>query len=221
MQMKLNFQKQMVVMTHFFSNELQDRAQAMNGSEFEESKYTIKNSPKYMDPINFESNLLPNSFNQSLDPRAISATQNILLSTPSSILALHLTQLDSDMLLPSTNELQGLGLLTCDEEDIQEIRSTFISNVLERCVCLKTFVAVTILTAMNVKESARMCSKWIQIATHLKRKLGNQFGLYNLLSGLTENHLIQWGDLWIYLKEVTNKYEYYCYTQFLKQNSKL
>ena len=208
---KIEFSKTNGSNGSFVPNGLQDGAQKTNGCELEESEYTIKNSPKYLDPINFESNLLPNSFNQSLDPRAISATQHILLSTPSSILALHMTKLDSDMLLPSTNELKGLGLLTSDETDIEEIRNAFILNVLERCVCLKTFVAVTILTAMNVRESARMCSKWIQIATHLKQKLGNHFGLYNLLSGLTETHLIQWGDLWICLKEVTNKDEYYSY----------
>ena len=57
---------------------------------------------------------------------------------------------------------------------------------------------------MNVKESAKLYSKWIRISIHLKQKLGNHFGFYNILSGLTENHLIQWGDLWIGLKEVGN-----------------
>merc|ERR1712212_1234965 len=51
----------------FVSNGLQDEAKTMNGSALEVSKCRIKSSPKFMDPINFESNLLPNSFNQSLD----------------------------------------------------------------------------------------------------------------------------------------------------------
>ena len=87
-----------------------------------------------------------------------------------------------------------------DQDDCEQ--NEFLSDVLERSMCLKTFVMVTIFTAMNVKESAKVCSKWIRIATHLKTKLGNLFGFYNMLSGLTANQLIQWGDLWIYLKKV-------------------
>ena len=178
----------------------------------------IKLPHTYIDPINFKSNLLHDSFNQSLDPRAINATKHILLTTSSSILALHLTKVDTNMLLSTTNASKGLLILVEDKDDIQpkeEARNNFISNILERCVCLKTFVVVTILTAMNVEESAKLFSKWIEIAFHLKQKLGNYFGFYNVLSGLTETHLIQWGDLWICLKEVIQLNQYsYTYSLF-------
>ena len=158
-----------------------------------------------IDPINFKTILLQDTSNQSLDPRAISATHHILLNTPSSILALHLTKVDSNLFFLPTFKNNRMELLrrpmeNLDQDDCEQ--NEFLSDVLERSMCLKTFVIVTIFTAMNVKESAKVCSKWIRIATHLKTKLGNLFGFYNMLSGLTANQLIQWGDLWIYLKKV-------------------
>ena len=157
-----------------------------------------------IDPINFKTILLQETSNQSLDPRAISATHHILLNTPSSILALHLTKVDSNLFFLPTFENVRMDSLTRPTENIDKNceQNVFLSDVLERSMCLKTFVIVTIFTAMNIKESAKICSKWIRISLHLKQKLGNLFGFYNILSGLTANQLIQWGDLWIRLKTV-------------------
>ena len=160
------------------------------------------------DPIHFKTILLQDqSSSQPLDTRAISATLHLLLNTPSNILAFHLTKIDYNLFFPSSHSLDGResGLFMSsgfrngvDDKHLQ----IFLSDVLERSVCLKKFVIVTICTAKNIKESARICSKWIRIATHLIQKLGNLFGFFNVLSGLNGNQLIQWGDLWIYLKEV-------------------
>jgi hypothetical protein len=173
---------------------------------------TIKatKSKTYMssfDPIHFKTILLQDqSTSQPLDTRAISATLHLLLNTPSNILAFHLTKIDYNLFFPSSHSLDGgeSGLFMSsrfrngvEDQDLQ----IFLSDVLERSVCLKKFVIVTICTAKNIKESARICSKWIRIATHLIQKLGNLFGFFSVLSGLNGNQLIQWGDLWIYLKE--------------------
>ena len=165
------------------------------------------------DPIHFKTILLQDqSSSQPLDTRAISATLHLLLNTPSNILAFHLTKIDYNLFFPSSHSRDGgeSGLFMSsrfhngvDDQDLQ----IFLSDVLERSVCLKKFVIVTICTAKNIKESSRICSKWIRIATHLIQKLGNLFGFFSVLSGLNGNQLIQWGDLWIYLKEVM-----YCLT---------
>ena len=175
------------------------------------------------DPIHFKTILLQDqSSSQPLDTRAISATLHLLLNTPSNILAFHLTKIDYNLFYPPSHgrddRESGLFLSSrfrngVDDQDLQ----TFLSDVLERSVCLKKFVIVTICTAKNIKESARICSKWIRIATHLIQKLGSLFGFFNVLSGLNGYQLIQWGDLWIYLKEVT--YEFTFWTNTLKLHS--
>ena len=179
----------------------------------EEIRPNLSIAGSVIDHIGFNTILLQEGSNQSLEPRAISATHQILANTQSSILAIHLTKVDCNLFFSSTFKMNKLAMLKCqselkkhpdddDEVDDDEVRKNFLADVLERCACLKTFVVVTILTAMNVAESAKICSKWIQVALQLKQKIGNLFGFFNILSGLTANQLLRWGDLWICLREV-------------------
>ena len=88
-------------------------------------------------------------------------------------------------------------------EKIASLHRQFGQDVLERYLCLRTFVVVTILAASNISESARVLAKWVRVADETFKRLKNYFGFHCLASGLIGSpHLIGWNQLWSELKEV-------------------
>ena len=147
-------------------------------------------------PSSFLTLYLPGHGNKPLDPMAVSAVHRTLVDTPAPILAVHLTRVD----------LSAFGLLTKGEVEPdfggRLTDPTFHSDLLERYLCLRTLLVVTILAASNLNESARVLSKWIRVADEAGHRLKNYFGFHCLASGLLGSpHLVSWSPLWSELKD--------------------
>ena len=77
----------------------------------------------------------------------------------------------------------------------------FRIDVLERFLCLRTFVQVSVLAASNLRESCRVLCKWIKVAEEVDRRLKNLFALVCIVTALQSPILGDWQGLWIQLKE--------------------
>ena len=163
---------------------------------------TTKERVSLFDPANFHSLFLPGNGNKPLDALAVSAVHRTLVDTPAPILAVHLTKVD----------LWLFGLLDQEEATIigkgnlwllcEPFNTRFGTDILERYMCLRTLVVVTVLAASNIVESARVLAKWVRVADELNKRLKNYFGCHCIASGLIDSHLMRWNQLWSELKEV-------------------
>ena len=145
------------------------------------------------DPGSFKSCLLPgHDPNQPLDPVAISLAHSTLLETPLSILALHLTKVDHELFFGQEYQ----SVFSVDEEHFQ-------MDVLERSVCLRTFVIVSILATMHSAEASKLLARWISIAEESRTRCGNEFALFNILSALVSDQLSNWSEMWTDLQQVS------------------
>lgn len=150
------------------------------------------------DPASFLTLYLPGSGNKPLDPLAVSAVHRTLVDTPAPTLAVHLTLVDMCLLgLQEQGNLKkgSLWLLT------EPLDERYAIDILERYLCMKTLVIVTILAASNISESAKILAKWVRLADELERRLKNYFGFRCLASGLVSSpHLMNWNQLWYEVK---------------------
>jgi hypothetical protein len=113
-------------------------------------------------------------------------------------LAGHLARLDQELLSVRLDmeytdlpEIQsGLHLLTL--VDGWKLRE----DVLERCLCLRIFVLVTIFTATNWDQSVRTLAKWIRVAGIARTVFGDNFGFFSIVSALCNPHLAGLKMLW-------------------------
>ena len=158
------------------------------------------------DPVNFFSLFLPGNGNKPLDALAVSAVHRTLVNTPAPILAVHLTKVDLWLfgLLDRDASAKSDG---GDEGNLWLLSEPFCRrfgiDVLERHLCLRTLVVVSILAASNIGESARVLAKWVRVADELYKRLKNYFGCHCIASGLIDSpHLMRWNQLWSELKEV-------------------
>ena len=108
---------------------------------------------------------------------AVSALHRTLLDTPAPILAVHLTRVDLSVfgilnLSQDPNESEEFNLSRLTDP----LDPSFKSDLMERYLCLRTLLVVTILAASNLVESARVLSKWIRIADETGHRLKNYFG---------------------------------------------
>ena len=77
----------------------------------------------------------------------------------------------------------------------------FRLDILERFLCLRTFVQVSILAASNLRESCRVLCKWINVAEEIERRLKDLFALVCIVTSLQSPILKHWQGLWRRLKE--------------------
>ena len=151
------------------------------------------------DPQAYQTLYLPGGGNKPLDPMAVSAVHRTIVDTEARILAVHLTYLDLSFfgLLTKDNLAGGGDLKRLSDPDTWRFRL----DIVERFLCLRTFVEVTVLAASNLRESARVLCKWIQVAEEAERRLRNLFGFVCLVSALRSSILQEWKGLWIKLQE--------------------
>jgi len=179
-----------------------------SGSEDLEANPEISSQRSIFSPSSFLTLYLPGHGNKPLDPMAVSAVHRTLVDTPAPILAVHLTRVD----------LWVFGILRKNilEESVPKhvkkrhplykltdpMDKSFQNDLLDRYLCLRTMVVISILAASNLVESCRVLSKWIRIADETGQRLKNFYGFHCLASGLLGcPHLMSWNPLWSELKE--------------------
>ena len=158
------------------------------------------------DPTGFQSLFLPVSsgkVNKPLDPMALSSVHRTLIDTPAPLLALHLTQVDLDLfglgspLPPSSLTTSCAANSTTGSLKKLTIPNQFHIDIIDRYICLRTFVEVTVLAASNIGASAKVVAQWVRVAQETRKRLRNYFGFYAIASGIVDSpHLKCWTQLW-------------------------
>ncbi|KAL1123791.1 hypothetical protein AAG570_001564 [Ranatra chinensis] len=145
--------------------------------------------PSCYDLENFQTLLLPTLENKPLDPTVLDSVRMRLHDTGSRILANHLTRMDLELTLGvercrSWDDDVRLGVGSCIELAALPFGHQMRLDLIERTICLKLLVAVTILTCQVESERAETLNKWIQVAIDTKTALGNLFGFNAVMLGL-------------------------------------
>ena len=166
------------------------------------------------DPTRFQCLFLPGSsdkVNKPLDPMALSSVHRTLIDTPAPILALHLTQVDLDLFglgrgrtTPPPSSLTTTTSAAANAGGSLKkltIPNQFHLDILDRYICLRTFVEVTVLAASNIGASAKVVAQWIRVAQETRKRLRNYFGFYAITVGLFSPHLKCWTQLWSRMEE--------------------
>ena len=156
------------------------------------------------DPHTYMTLFLPITSNKPLDPMAVSAVHRTLVDTPAPLLAVHLTYLD--LCFFGLVDSCGSGPHQHRQGDFQRLSEPhhwrYRLDTLERFLCLRTFVEMSILAASNLRESARVLCQWIKVAEETDRRLKNLFGFHCIVSSLKSSpYLRDWEGLWDQLKE--------------------
>ncbi|TRY63028.1 hypothetical protein TCAL_04284, partial [Tigriopus californicus] len=143
------------------------------------------------------------SDNKPLDPEAITEAHRILLSTSPDDLALHLTHLDMELLsIRLDHEYADLPEITSGLHLITLVDGKFLrEDVVERALCLRIFVLVSIFTSSNWTQSVRTLAQWIEVAEYCLDALGNHFSFFNITSALSHAHLQELSKLWQNLEQ--------------------
>lgn len=143
------------------------------------------------------------SDNKPLDPEAITEAHRILLSTNPEDLAFHMTHLDMELLsIRLDHEYADLPEITSGLHLITLVDGKFLrEDVIERALCLRIFVLVSIFTSTNWTQSVRTLAQWIEVAEHCLDTLGNHFSFFNITSALSHTHLQELSKLWQNLEQ--------------------
>ncbi|KAG1659581.1 Breast cancer anti-estrogen resistance protein 3 [Nymphon striatum] len=150
----------------------------------------------------YKSFLLPSSGeNKPLEMNALLHIKSILLDCGSRVLASNLTQMDLKALKADNCNDQGMGITSGFELLLLPQGYQLRLDILERAECMKLFVAVTILMCGNEEERGLMINKWIQVADDSKTALGNLYGFYNVMSGLTLPQIERLESTWLSLRQ--------------------
>lgn len=156
-------------------------------------------------PTCFHTLFLPGGGNGStkpLDPLALNSIHRTLLDTPAPILAVHMTQMDLSLfglgsIKKSSNKRPAGRYLHALTSPTQ-----FHLDVLDRFLCLRTFVEVSVLAASNLGASAKVVAKWVRVAEETRKRLRNYFGFYAVGSAIASSpHLRTWSQLWNRVQE--------------------
>ncbi len=154
----------------------------------------------FVPPALFKSRLFPGGpTNKPLEPAAVGKVNSLVVGTDVRTLAAHLAKTDQDVLsirldrvydddLPDVKS--GLHLLTL--VDGWRLRE----DVMERCLCLRIFVLVTLFTATNWDQSVRTLAKWIRVAGLTRTAFGDDLGFFGVVSALCNPHLAGLKMLW-------------------------
>ncbi|XP_024080706.1 breast cancer anti-estrogen resistance protein 3 isoform X1 [Cimex lectularius] len=151
---------------------------------------------------NFHSLLLPVMENKPLDATALKAVRVLLQDNGSRIIANHLTKVDLELIINKNNiwgDLIGFssGLELCSLPFGRQMRK----DLIERTMCLKLLVAVTILTCNADSERAETLNKWIEVAIDTKTALGNLFGFNAIMMGLCMPQIQDLAVTWHILRQ--------------------
>ncbi len=161
------------------------------------------------EPGSYMTLFLPITSNKPLDPMAVSTVHRTLVDTPAPLLAVHLTYLDL-CFFGLLHASDGKGRLHRQaphrQGDLKRLSDPnswrYRLDTLERFLCLRTFVEMSILAASNLRESTRVLCKWIKVAEETDRRLKNLFGFHCIVSSLKSSpYLRDWEGLWDQLKE--------------------
>ncbi len=138
------------------------------------------------------------SESKPLDPSAMATALAVLMESPSRSLAMHLLALDVELLsidlvvgrYPGLPEVRsGLHLLTLVEGHALR------QDVMERFLCLRLFVLVTVLGASSFRCSVSALARWVGVASGCV-DLGNQMGMAAVASALRNPRLRSLKGLW-------------------------
>ena len=169
-------------------------------------------SQSLFDPGSYMTLFLPITSHKPLDPMAVSAVHRTLVDTPAPLLAVHLTYLDLCFfgLLGHTSSANGKGRLHHPRPaphrpgDLKRLSESwrYRLDTLERFLCLRTLVEMSILAASNLSESTRVLCKWIRVAEETERRLKNLFSFHCIIFTIRSSpYLRHWEGLWDQLKE--------------------
>ncbi|KAF6215240.1 hypothetical protein GE061_009992 [Apolygus lucorum] len=151
----------------------------------------------------YQTILLPVTENKPLDATALKGIRTMLQDHGSRIIANHLTRADLELIIDQNNfgldETIGYscGLELCSLPFGKQMRL----DLIERTICLKLLVAVTILTCNADSERAETLNKWIQVAIDTKTALGNLFGFNAIMMGLSMPQVQNLTTTWHILRQ--------------------
>lgn len=148
----------------------------------------------------FQTILLPLTENKPLDATALKGVRSLLQDNGSRVIANHLTRADLDLIL-ETRETGVLGASSGLELVALPFGHQMRLDLIERTICLKLLVAVTILTCNADSERAETLNKWIQVAIDTKTALGNLFGFNAIMMGLCMPQIQRLSVTWHILRQ--------------------
>ncbi|XP_014294777.1 breast cancer anti-estrogen resistance protein 3 homolog isoform X2 [Halyomorpha halys] len=148
----------------------------------------------------FQTILLPVTENKPLDATALKGVRSLLQDNGSRVIANHLTRADLDLIL-EPRETGVLGVSSGLELVALPFGHQMRLDLIERTICLKLLVAVTILTCNADSERAETLNKWIQVAIDTKTALGNLFGFNAIMMGLCMPQIQRLSVTWHILRQ--------------------
>ncbi|XP_019877057.1 breast cancer anti-estrogen resistance protein 3 homolog isoform X2 [Aethina tumida] len=161
--------------------------------------------PSRFDLDNFQTLLLPVNENKPLDAQALRRIKMTLKESGSRILANHLTRTDLDLIFSKEEFNWGpqITTKTCNGIDLCCLPHghQFRIDLIERTICLKLLVAITILTCTDTTERTETLNKWIEIAIDTKTALGNLFGFCGIMLGLCTPQIEALETTWHMLRQ--------------------
>ncbi|XP_074654999.1 breast cancer anti-estrogen resistance protein 3 homolog [Tubulanus polymorphus] len=157
--------------------------------------------PSDIDPANFVGAILP-ADNKALDANALVRLKMALQSRPAKVFAEHLTKYDLELMKVTGEHDLGLGVTSGLELITLPQGRQLRLDVLERCVCLKLVVAVSILTTRELTDRVQVLHQWIQVATELKSSLGNYVSFAAIMDGLQDIQIGRLSATWLHLKHL-------------------
>ncbi|CAH0557410.1 unnamed protein product [Brassicogethes aeneus] len=154
---------------------------------------------------NFQTLLLPVNENKPLDNQALRRIKLTLKESGSRIIANHLTKTDLDLIFskdepncgPTVKTKKINGIELCSVPHGQQFRM----DLIERTICLKLLVAITILTCNDIEDRTETLNKWIEIAIDTKTALGNLFGFCGIMLGLCTPQIESLTTTWHTLRQ--------------------
>ncbi|CAG2102043.1 unnamed protein product [Medioppia subpectinata] len=189
----------------FFSENISPKQMEENKYETKNMKIINEKSDQTFLPQTFCSQIKAQSFhtyllpkdNKPLDSSAIIKIQSVLSDTGPRILANHLAKCDLLFIrLKDLNHDFGYGIRSAFETILLPNGRQLRLDLLERHKCLKYFICITILTAINDEKRALILNKWIEIAAEVKTALGDLFGFGAVMEALSMEPILKLNNIW-------------------------
>ncbi|XP_073987360.1 breast cancer anti-estrogen resistance protein 3 homolog isoform X2 [Rhodnius prolixus] len=164
---------------------------------------TVIDLPSSFNLDSFQTILLPCTENKPLDATALKGIRTMLQDNGSRIIANHLTRADLELIIDKNTALsqQVIGVTSGLELCALTFGHQMRLDLIERTICLKLLVAVTILTCNADSERAETLNKWIQVAIDTKTALGNLFGFNAIMMGLCMPQILRLSVTWHILRQ--------------------
>ncbi|XP_054707871.1 breast cancer anti-estrogen resistance protein 3 homolog [Uloborus diversus] len=176
-----------------------DGSTASDNHIFEEFTVPELNPPSAFQPQMFQTVLL-SAENAPLEGSVLQKVKEMLLTTPSKIIAYHLTRIDLEIAKNFHDTDLGAGVTNGLELLLLPQGEQLRNDLKERTECMKLFVSVIILTTPVEEERVELLSKWIEIAIETKTSTGNFYGFSSIMLALTLPEIAELHSTWLALR---------------------